>query len=65
MPPQLFLLDTSIPLHLIRGQSTGRYIDATFQLRQQVYTPLISNCPDRGGLLLREVDPVDARLRLG
>ena len=41
MPPPVYLLDTNILLHLIRGKSTGVYIDATFQLRQQLYTPLI------------------------
>ncbi len=41
MATPLYLLDTSILLHLIRGKSTGQHIDATFQLRHQVYTPLI------------------------
>src|SRR5438309_2117285 len=41
MPPPIYLLDTNILLHLIRGKSTGAYIEATYQLRNQLYTPLI------------------------
>ncbi len=41
MPAPLYLLDTNILLHLIRGKATGAYIDATYQLRNQTYTPLI------------------------
>jgi tRNA(fMet)-specific endonuclease VapC len=41
MPPPVYLLDTNILLHLIRGKSTGLYIDATYQLQKQVYTPLV------------------------
>lgn len=41
MSPSLYLLDTSILLHLIRGKSTGSYIDTTYKLRAQRYTPLI------------------------
>ncbi len=41
MAPPLYLLDTNILLHLIRGKATGAYIDATFQLQKQTYTPLV------------------------
>src|SRR5689334_14503423 len=41
MPTPTYLLDTNILLHLIRGKSTGLYIDATYQLRKQIYTPFI------------------------
>jgi tRNA(fMet)-specific endonuclease VapC len=41
MPAPLYLLDTNILLHLIRGKATGAYIDATYQLQKQTYTPLI------------------------
>jgi tRNA(fMet)-specific endonuclease VapC len=41
MPPPLYLLDTNILLHLIRGKSTGTYIDTMFQLRHQINTPLV------------------------
>jgi tRNA(fMet)-specific endonuclease VapC len=37
----LYLLDTSVLLHLIRGKATGSYIEATFRLKQQNFTPLI------------------------
>ena len=41
MPSPLYLLDTNILLHLIRGQSTGLYIDATFRLQDQANIPLV------------------------
>ncbi len=41
MPSPLYLLDSNILLHLIRGQSTGLYIDATYLLRMQAHTPLV------------------------
>ena len=41
MPPPVYLLDTTILLHLIRGKATGIYIDATYQLQKQIYTPLV------------------------
>ena len=40
MPASLYLLDTNILLHLIRGKSTGAYIDSTYQLQKQTDTPL-------------------------
>jgi tRNA(fMet)-specific endonuclease VapC len=41
MTPPLYLLDTNILLHLIRGKATGAYIDSTYQLQKQPHTPLI------------------------
>ena len=41
MAALLYLLDTSILLHLVRGKATGSYIKATFQLGQQNPKPLI------------------------
>jgi tRNA(fMet)-specific endonuclease VapC len=41
MPAPLYLLDTNILLHLIRGKATGATIDATYQLQKHTYTPLI------------------------
>ena len=36
------LLDTSVALHLARGNDLGKYIDQTFGLSSAVYRPLIS-----------------------
>src|SRR5258708_27068170 len=41
IPAPVYLLDTNILLHLIRGKYTGLHIEATFQLRKQLYTPFI------------------------
>ncbi len=40
--PRDFLLDTSILLHLIRGNATGLAVDATYGLRASLQRPLIS-----------------------
>jgi predicted nucleic acid-binding protein len=42
MRPDLYLLDTSILLALIRGKSLGEYIDRTYNLRVARFKPLIS-----------------------
>ena len=48
MPPPVYLLDTNILLHLIRGKSTGLYIDATFQLQKQtLHAPDLRRLPRR------------------
>lgn len=39
---KLFLLDTGIVLHAVRGSGLWLHVDATFQLRHQPYRPLIS-----------------------
>lgn len=38
----LLLLDTSVVIHLIRGNDLGRRIDATFRIRERQDRPLIS-----------------------
>lgn len=38
----LWLLDTSIVLHLVRGKATGEALDRTFGLRDRLERPLIS-----------------------
>lgn len=40
--PRDFLLDTSILLHLIRGNATGQAVDAAYGLRTNPQRPLIS-----------------------
>lgn len=42
MTAKPYLLDTSVLLHLIRGRQLGRSINATFQLENPVYRPLVS-----------------------
>jgi len=39
---RLLLLDTNIVIHLVRGSSVGRRVDARFQLRTRPERPLIS-----------------------
>jgi tRNA(fMet)-specific endonuclease VapC len=42
MTAKPYLLDTNVLLHLIRGRDLGRYIEATFELENPVYRPLVS-----------------------
>jgi len=41
-PSELLLLDTNILVHLIRGNSLGRWLDEQFTLRSRTERPLIS-----------------------
>ncbi len=38
---QLVLLDTNILVHLLRGKAAGRWLDATYQLRERDIRPLL------------------------
>ena len=40
--PDRLLLDTTVLIHLIRGNSLGRWIEESFALRERTKTPLIS-----------------------
>lgn len=41
MADPLYLLDTGILLQLIRGNAVGAFIESTYRLTQQAYTPLV------------------------
>lgn len=42
MTAPLYLLDTSILLHLARGSALGYYVRSTFELDSLVFRPLVS-----------------------
>ena len=42
MARPLFLLDTNVVLHLVRGNALGKYLAATFGLLDRVNRPLVS-----------------------
>lgn len=41
-PGRVYLLDTNVILHLVRGKKLGEYLTATFELTDLVYRPLVS-----------------------
>ena len=41
-PKGVYLLDTSILLHLVRGKDLGKHLTSTFGLLDLVYRPLVS-----------------------
>ncbi len=40
-PSSLYVLDTNVLVHLCRDDPLGRYVDATYNLRDQAYRPVI------------------------
>lgn len=42
MAAPVYLLDTNVVLHLVRGSALGEHLASTFRLRDPVYRPLVS-----------------------
>ncbi len=42
MAAPVYLLDTNVVLHLVRGRAMGEHLASTFGLRDAVYRPLVS-----------------------